>query len=107
MLEYADYEFYSNTYKGTLNIDLFNSLIPKASHEIDKAVNRELKEVDINDKIRFVACEMVDYLKSKENGNVSSVSIDGVSKTYKTNTEIKQNKQDILNGLPHDLIRFL
>ena len=43
MIEYTDYGFYVNTYKGSLSIDLFNSLIPKASREIDKVVNRELK----------------------------------------------------------------
>lgn len=113
MVNYADYVFYSTIYKGSLSDSLFNSIIPKASREIDKAVNKELKKEDITDEVKFVACELVDFLN--ENGYIgnckqlSSVSIDGVSKSYvtKTNSEIKAEKSDILNGLPLELIRFL
>lgn len=113
MIEYADYEFYSTVYKGSLSDSLFNSLIPKASREIDNVINRDLKEEDITDKVKIVACELVDFLN--ENGTIgnsekiSSVSIDGVSKSYATKTrqEIKQEKQEILNNLPLELIRFL
>ena len=114
MINYADYEFYQETYKGSLSSDLFNSLIPKASREIDKCVNRELQEVDITDKVKFVACELVDFLNkydisSNSNGNISSISIDGVSKTFNSlsKSEINKEKQNIYNGLPHELTRFL
>lgn len=109
MIEYADYGFYVNTYKGSLSVDLFNSLIPKASREIDRAVNRELKEEDIDNKVRFVACELVDFLNKSESssGGVSSISIDGVSKTFKSDAEVKQGVRKITNGLPHELTRFL
>lgn len=109
MIEYADYEFYQDTYKGSLSVDLFNSLIPKASREIDKVVNRELTEEDIDNKVRFVACELVDFLSKSEssNGGVSSISIDGVSKTFRSDVEIKQGINKIANGLPHELTRFL
>lgn len=109
MIEYADYEFYQDTYKGSLSVDLFNSLIPKASREIDKVVNRELTEEDIDNKVRFVACELVDFLSKSEssNGGVSSISIDGVSKTFRSDSEIKQGVSKITNGLPHELTRFL
>lgn len=109
MIEYADYGFYENTYKGSLSVDLFNSLIPKASREIDKVVNRELKEEDIDNKVEFVACELVDFLnKSKSlSGGASSISIDGVNKTFKTDAEVKQGIKDITSGLPHELTRFL
>lgn len=109
MIEYADYDFYTNIYKGSLSIDLFNSLIPKASREIDKAVNRELKEEDIDNKVKFVACELVDFLNKSESssGGVSSISIDGVSKTFKSDSEIKQGIHNIIGALPHELTRFL
>lgn len=109
MIEYTDYGFYVNTYKGSLSVDLFNSLIPKASREIDRAVNRELKEEDIDNKVRFVACELVDFLNKSESssGGVSSISIDGVSKTFKSDAEVKQGVRKITNGLPHELTRFL
>lgn len=115
MINYANYEFYKETYKGTLSDDLFYSLIPKASREIDKAVNKELKEVDIDDKVRFVACGLVDFLKensnisNSNNGKISSFSIDGVTKNYvtKSKEEIEEEKLNILAGLPHELTRFL
>ena len=109
MIEYADYGFYVNTYKGSLSVDLFNSLIPKASREIDKVVNRELNEDDIDNKVRFVACELVDFLSKSEssNGGVSAISIDGVSKTFRSDSEIKQGVRNITNALPHELTRFL
>lgn len=109
MINYAKYDFYQNTYKGSLSVDLFNSLIPKASREIDKVVNRELQEEDIDNKVKFVVCELVDFLSKNENSNggVSSISIDGVSKAFKSDTEIKQGIRNITNGLPHELTRFL
>lgn len=112
MINYADYVFYLNTYKGSLSSDLFNSLIPKASREIDKCVNRELTEVDITDKVRFVACQLVDFLNkydNSNNGNISSISIDGVSKTFNSlsKNEINKEKLNIIDGLPHELTRFL
>ena len=47
MINYADYDFYTNEYKGSLSIDLFNSLIIKASREIDKNVNKDVTETNI------------------------------------------------------------
>ena len=41
---YADYEYYKNKYYGTLPEDSFNSLILKASKEIDNNVNTRLTE---------------------------------------------------------------
>lgn len=110
MINYADYIFYKETYKGSLSDSLFNSLIPKASREIDDVVNRELKEADITDKVKWVACELVDFINSNKEsrkGNVSSVSIDGVSKKYSSQKEIEKRKSKILNKLPLDLISFL
>lgn len=122
MIDYADYEFYVNTYKGSLSDDLFSSLIPKASRLIDKAINREfLTQEDLDDlealayKVRFVACELVDLLYSENltsdsnGGTVSSISIDSVSKTYvtKSTDEVATERLEILSGLPHELTRFV
>lgn len=105
-MEYADYEFYIENYKGSVGSDLFNSLIVKASREIDRNVNQEITENMVNDKIRYVACELVDYFNDVNN-NLSSLSIDGVSKTYKTSQETQKNKEHIINGLPHELTEYL
>ena len=113
MINYTDYDFYKNYYQGALSFDFFNSILPKACHEIDNAVNKKLEEEDITDKVKFVTCELVDYLYksqkySSQNG-VSSITIDGVHKTYenKTSNEIKKDIKDITDNLPQELLRYL
>ena len=111
MINYADFDYYKNYYQGALSFDLFNSYIPKASREIDKVINKEmLEQSDINNQVKFVACQMVDYLQqTKTSDNVSTIIIDGVHKTFnqKSRIEKEQEKNDILNGLPLELIRCL
>lgn len=114
MINYADRAFYVDKYKGSLSEDLFASLIVKASREIDKNVNRELtKEVidNLNERdkwqLSYVACELCDFFKANENKNISSITIDGVSKVFKSNSVIRSEKIGILNGLPSDLTRYL
>lgn len=116
---YADYEYYSNNYKGTIPKDSFNSLIIKASREIDKNVNTRLTQEKINnfpneaqDQLKYTACALTDLIYKKEesdNKKLSSYSIDGVTKTFKivSNEEYKSSKQEILKCLPDELTRFL
>ena len=108
MINYADYTFYTTEYKGNLSIGLFNSLIIKASREIDKYVNRILTEdvvnnLSFNDKwqLNYVACRLCDFIN--ENGS----RIDGVSKAFKSETEIQNEKKSIINNLPLELTRYL
>lgn len=116
MINYADYSFYSTTYKGSLSQDLFNSLIGKTSREIDTYVNREIKEVDLSNiehnfgyKIKYTTCLLLDYIntQTKINGAVESISIDGVSKTIKSLSDIEKDKQKIINNLPQELTRYI
>lgn len=116
---YADFNYYKDTYKGTLPEDSFNSLILKASREIDKNVNTRLNQTKINnlpkeaqEQLQYTACALVDliYKKQESDGKkISSFSIDGVSKTFKTisDEEYKSSKREVLNCLPDELTRFL
>lgn len=119
MINYATYQFYKIDYWGKLSNDLFNSLIPKASREIDKVINRDIKEVDLDTstkdgyKIMLVACQLVDFLNKYDSiikgNNISSKSIDGVSIVYNslTKNELEVEKAKILDGLPQELTRFI
>lgn len=116
MINYADYEFYLNTYKGSLSQDLFNSLIVKTSREIDTYVNREITEGDLDNeennfgyKIKYTTCLLLDYIntETKTNGAVESISIDGVSKTIKSLEDKEKDKKKIIENLPQDLTRYL
>lgn len=114
MILLADYDFYLNNYKGQLSSDLFDSLIPKASFEIESNVNRPIVDEDAqNETVERVACMLVDLLNSNDislnDKNVQSYSIDGVSKTFGklTKEQFDSEKSKILNKLPLEMIRFL
>lgn len=109
MLNYADYQYYSDTYKGSLSQALFNSLIIKASREIDKHVNREITENDLTnyEVIKYVACSLCDKLNTISNKNISSISIDGVSKTFKNSSDVEKEILDVLENLPEELMRYI
>lgn len=116
---YADYIYYYEEYLGTLPSDTFQSLILKASREIDKNVNTRLTENIINnlpeeaqEQLKYTACALVDLIYRKqesENKKISSYSIDGVSKTFKvlSNEEYSKSKKDIIDNLPIELTRYL
>jgi uncharacterized protein (UPF0276 family) len=109
MIDYADYHYYTDIYKGNLSQTLFNSLINKASREIDKHINKKLTLQDLEkyEEVKYVACSLCDKLNTISNNNVTSISIDGVSKTFKNADEIKKDLQDVLDNLPEDLVRYI
>ena len=122
MENYADYDFYSNTYKGSLSSDLFSSLIVKASREIDRNVNRKLTQEYISSlssddqyKIKYTACELCDYFNTNGSngglGKARNISIDGVSisrsNSYETKDDTATRKRNIIDNLPHEIIRYL
>lgn len=115
-MTYADYTYYQGTYKGSLSEPLFSFYIVKASKTIDRNVNRKITQKDIdndkNNNIKYVACELCDYLEKYDKSNnkeITSYSIDGVSKSYKiiSKQEHISNIELILDNLPHDLRRYL
>ncbi len=116
MNNYADYQFYTDEFKGSLSNDIFSFYIVKASRYIDRNINRKLTNdvihslsEDDQNNIKYVACELVDSLY-KEDNDANSISIDGVSisKGYYSNTNNENDiKKNILNNLPHELIRYL
>ena len=114
MINYADYEFYTNVYKGALSKDLFNSLIFKSSREIETFVNREITEEDLDNeknnfgyKIKYTTCLLLDYMKTNQNSTVNHITIDGVTKIRKNSSDIKKDKEDIIKHLPHELTRYI
>lgn len=114
-MNYADYSFYQNDYKGQLTADLFYSYITKASFLIDDVANVEI-DVEVllekeNYRLKMVTCELVDYLNQSDstfNNELISLSVDGVSKSFKqvTNKENSNNISAILDRLPHILIKY-
>ena len=116
---YADYRYYIEEYKGTIPEDSFDSLILKASREIDKNINTRITETKVNnlqkeaqEQLKYTACALTDLINKKEeskNKKISSYSIDGVSKTFKvlSDEEYTSSKKEIINCLPDELTCFL
>ena len=116
---YANFGYYKETYKGTLPEDSFDSLILKASREIDKNVNTRLTEIKINnlpkeaqEQLQYTACALIDLINKKEesaNRKLASFSIDGVSKSFKvlSDEDYKKSKKEIVSCLPDELTCFL
>lgn len=116
---YADYKYYKDEYYGTLPEDSFKQMILKASREIDKNVNTSLTEERISnlskeaqEQLKYTACALSDLMHKKqesENTKLSSISIDGVSKTFKaiSSQEFISSKKEIVSGLPDELTRYL
>ncbi len=113
-MEYASYEYYTDTYKGSMSTDLFSSYIVKASREIDRKINtilteeiiEALTEKEQND-LQYTTCLLVDYMNINKDTSLKSLSIDGVSKTYKDNSTINQEKANIFDNLPQSLTRYI
>lgn len=119
-MEYADYGFYTNEYKGKLTYDTFSSLIIKASREIDKNVNVKLTKDVINSldgidkgKLKYTACELCDYFKefgsNSSYGKANTISIDGVSinRLNKSTEDLQRIKNNIISNLPQEITRYL
>lgn len=116
---YADYEYYIEKYYGTLPQDSFYRFVLRASKEIDKNVNIRLTQEVIDrlkeeaqEQLKYVACALTDLIakeRKSEDTNLSSISIDGVSKSFKTisKEEFFEKKKDLINFLPNELTRFL
>lgn len=107
----VDYSYYTDEYSGTLVKEQdFSFFSKKAMKIIQDNCNRELCECDYTNDVKYVACELIDYLfvnNKTIDKNLSSVSVDGVSESYNSTDDIKRGKKDILNGLPQELTRYL
>ena len=116
---YVDYTYYKNNFFGKLEENKFDELVIKASREIDKNVNTVITQEKINnlsneaqERLKYTACALTDLINKKQESDskkISSYSIDGVSKTFKTisTEEYKTSKKSVLDFLPDELTCYL
>lgn len=100
MLKLTDYQYYSDTYKGSMTEDEFNRNILTASAYLNKITFGRI-EADISDlseDIQHLACLCADEVKSLSEANVdgrkvASVSNDGYSVSFADsgNTDIQSD----------------
>lgn len=89
---YITFDFYSNTYGGSVPEGTFPRLAYKASVYLDKITFNRIKQVtddETLEKVKYTVCEMVDQLYQSENSKVDgktvkSVSNQGYSTTFVT-----------------------
>ena len=116
---YADFDYYSEKYAGIIVLEDFKRLVIKASRIVDQNINTRLTEEIINDlsekaqdELKYATCALVDLLYKEQKNDerkADSISIDGVSKTFKkvTKEDLKKEKAEALNFLPIELTRYL
>lgn len=82
---YADYEFYTGTFYGTLSADEFARFSVRAKAEIDRITFGRAATASGTDlkAVQLAQCAVVDELAYQESGGeVTSESNDGVSRSY-------------------------
>ena len=83
-MSYADYTYYSGTYKGKLTQDEFNSAALLASALIDSYTMGRAAEAgtEYAERLKIACCAMADRLSC--GATVRHASNDGYSETYET-----------------------
>lgn len=94
MINYTDYGFYRDTYKGNMPQDDFDRLITRASYEVRKNIfNRNITEYE--NEVQMATCSVVDILWKIEqletkketimsNRTLKSESVGDYSRTFDT-----------------------
>lgn len=88
-MAYADYEYYCNTYKGTMQQPDFERLCRRASAYLDMVTFGRVSHApnSLAERIQNACCAVADAMYRQECGGVVvSASNDGYSETYATDT---------------------
>lgn len=105
MIEYADYKYYLNSYKGDMSEFDFKRLLIKASAIINNHIfNRDIKGYE--EEVQIATCSVIDILYNIENINtrinqisnesnkiVASESVGDLSRTFANSTIIDLNNE--------------
>lgn len=109
-MSYADFDYYSTQYSGTLiPEEKFQFVAEKASDRIKEAIfDREITDKHMA-RVRRCCCELADEIyrasdDDAEYSNVSSEKIGEYSVTFRSRSEILQNRK-LLNENCSNIIR--
>jgi hypothetical protein len=95
---YSTYEFYTDTYKGTLDSEAYNRLAVRAFAEINRITfNRAGSAMGAElEAVKMAECAVIDELDHiAMGGDITSESNDGVSRSYASSGIIKSITQRI------------
>ncbi len=120
MIQYTDYDFYNNKYKGNMPQDDFEILVIKASYEVQKNIfNRIITGYE--DEVQMATCSIADILykieqlENKKDTTISgkelkSESVGNYSRTFETSSttdidiQISNQKEKIKEELRNYLL---
>lgn len=97
---YSDYGFYSSEYKGTLTEAEYIRFSVRASAEINRITSNKANTAEGEEltAVKMAECAVIDELSYQSiggNGDVTSESNDGISRSYATGTVAKSSRQRI------------
>lgn len=97
-MAYADYEFYTSTYKGkTVKQANFDFYAERASDYLDKIAENSIALDDI--KIKKACCAVAEAYQLNDNGGrIVSESVSGYSKTMEAAAQTKSDEQRLLSA---------
>ena len=116
MKAYADYEFYANTYRGTLDKAVFNKAVLSASQYIRGATMGKSDSYD-GDELRYAACEIAELqnsgadnrdgvsVYSQDGREIKSVNNAGFSVTYTTEGVDGETAEDLINRKSYAILK--
>lgn len=98
---YADYNFYRNTFKGSVDEPTFNSQVVEASFYIKSLTRGNIDEKNIPDVVKMATCSIIGVLAEEKKQNsinsvIASESVGNHSRSYqnkiKSSEEIEKEK---------------
>lgn len=111
MINYTDYDFYKDTYKGDMPKTDFDKLVTRASAEVQKNIfNRDIKGYE--DEVQMATCSVADILLKIEQLEtrkdklvssdavdkvVSSESVGDLSRTFANTSNLSDLEKEISN----------
>lgn len=98
MLKYIDEIYYLTNYSSNMPKD-FNRLNIEASIYIKKRTSNKIDINNIPEEVKYATCEIVNLTNEQERlmfeiGNLKSQNRDGISETYMTPDDIKNDYED-------------
>ncbi len=80
-MNFIDYDYYKDSYCGSITKEDFNRVLPKAEAYLSGATHGRIKTADTN--VCFALCELCDIFADEiDRKNISSENCDGYSVSY-------------------------
>lgn len=98
---YADYTFYRDTFKGSVDEPTFNNQIVEATYYIKSLTRGNIDEKNIPDSVKMATCSIIGVLAEEKKQNsinsvIASESVGNHSRSYqnriKSSEEIEKEK---------------